>query len=498
MGDYLSVLRRRKLLISTLTLLGLGMALFYSMAIATPIYTSQSQVLVRPVLNDPFDASAAAADKVLNMGTERELVKSDSVAMKVKERLNISDSISKLHRRLGVQVLGSTQILSISFNAPSKVKARQTAQAFAESYLELKRELSTQARDRRQSGIEAALRPVADQITEAQRSLATSPPGSSASAEADARLKSLHDQAAPYLSDLASVRSIDPEVGGAMVSPANLPNRASSPRPKFNALLGAFFGFFIGLLLAFFRDRTDGRLRGRSDLEEHLRAPVLATVPRTRRNGRAVPTLVTMQHPNSPASEAYRALRTRMLVMAERREMKTIMVASPSGEDGKTAIAANLAVSLAQVGKRVVLLSADLRKSMVHQYFGLDNDRGLSNVLSGEMPPWEAVQEPAGMERLWVFGSGPTPLQPTELLQSDLMKELLAERRKVADFVIIEAPPALDTADCLALAPLVDGIVLVADARSTSRDEVALVREQFDQVGGQVVGSVLSNANGHR
>jgi protein-tyrosine kinase len=187
-----------------------------------------------------------------------------------------------------------------------------------------------------------------------------------------------------------------------------------------------------------------------------------------------------------------------MMVMAERRDLKTVMVASPTGEDGKTAIAANLAVSLAQVGKRVVLLSADLRHSKVHQYFGLDNERGLSNVLAGEMPPWEAVQEPPGMERLWVFGSGPTPAQPAELLQSELMRELLAERRKVADFVIIEAPPALDAADCLALAPLVDGILVVADARHTGRDEVAQVRDQFDQVGGQVLGAVLSNANGLR
>jgi non-specific protein-tyrosine kinase len=234
------------------------------------------------------------------------------------------------------------------------------------------------------------------------------------------------------------------------------------------------------------------------DLEEQLRAPVLATVPRTRRNGRAAPTLVTMQHPHSPASEAYRALRTRMLVMAERRGMKTIMVASPTGEDGKTAIAANLAVSLSQVGKRVVLLSADLRKSSVHTYFGLDNERGLSNVLAGEMPPWEAVQEPPGLERLWVFGSGPTPAQPAELLQSELMRELLAERRKVADFVIIEAPAALDASDCLALAPLVDGILVVADAKHTGREEIALVREQFEQIGGEVLGAVLSNASGRR
>ena len=113
---------------------------------------------------------------------------------------------------------------------------------------------------------------------------------------------------------------------------------------------------------------------------------------------------------------------------------------------------------------------------------------------AGQMPPWEAVQEPPGVERLWVFGSGPVPAQPAELLQSDLMRELLAERRKVADFVIIEAPAALNASDCLALAPLVDGILVVADAKHTDRDEVEQVRIQFEQVGGQVVGAVMSNA----
>src|SRR5207237_7696852 len=170
---------------------------------------------------------------------------------------------------------------------------------------------------------------------------------------------------------------------------------------------GAVAGLILGVALVFCRDRVDNRLRGRVDLEEYLRAPVLATVPRTRRNGRTAPTLVTMGHPNSPASEAYRALRTRMLVMAERQGLKTIMVASPTGEDGKTAIAANLAVSLAQVGKRVVLLSADLRGSKVHQYFVPGNERCPPNGLAGEMPPREAVQAPAGLERLSVFGSGP-------------------------------------------------------------------------------------------
>ena len=499
MGDYLSVIRRRKVLIAVSTLIGLGLALFYSVVVATPKYSSEADVQVRPVSTEVIPSNL---DRLVNMGTERELARSDDVAQLTKNRLDKlgwTESLGKIKNRLGVSVLGSTQILSIGCSADNRLRAQQCAQAFAESYLEFKKTDATATRDATRANVQTALAPIQEKITDAQNRLAAVPPGTPQQNQAEAVLKALEDEATPYRSQLAELNAIDTNNPGTIVSPANRPTAASSPKPKTNGLMGAFFGFFLGLLVAFGRDRVDGRLRGRTDLEEHLRAPVLATVPRTRRTGsRVTPTLVTMQHPHSPASEAYRALRTRMMVMAERQGMKTIMVASPTNEDGKAAIAANLAVALSQIGKRVVLMSADLRKSNVHQYFGLDNERGLSNVLAGEMPPWEAVQEPAGLERLWVFGSGPTPAQPGELLQSDLMRELLAERRKVADFVIIEAPAALDASDCLALAPLVDGIIVVADARQTARDDVSLVREQFEQVGGIVLGAVLSNASSSR
>lgn len=495
MGDYLSVLRRRKMLIAVTTLAGLALALFYSVVLATPTYVSGADVQVRPVSTEIVPDNL---DRLVNMGTEREIARSDDVAALAKEKLGWDDSVSELKDKLTVTVLGSTQILSLACSETTRLRAQQCADAFADSYLEFKKQDATATRDATRTNVAAALKAINDQIAVAQERLVGAPVNSPQQAQIESVLRNLDDEAAPYRAQMAELNSLDVNNPGTIVSPANRPGAAASPQPKLNAMAGAFFGFFLGILIAFARDRVDGRLRGRHDLEEHLRAPVLATVPRTRRNGRAAPTLVTMQHPHSPASEAYRALRTRMMVMADRREMKTIMVASPTGEDGKSAIAANLAVSLSQVGKRVVLLSADLRNSNVHTYFGLDNERGLSNVLAGEMPPWEAVQEPPGLERLWVFGSGPTPAQPAELLQSDLMRELLAERRKVADFVIIEAPAALNASDCLALAPLVDGILVVADAKHTGREEVALVREQFEQVGGQVLGAVLSNAHSAR
>ena len=492
MTDYISVLRRRKFLIAVMTLAGLALALVHSTAIATPTYVSKALVEVRPITDTLTDVRP---DQVINMGTQRELALSNDVASLAAESLKWKGELSDLKRKVSVAVRGSTQILEVSCRDKQRLGAQECANSFANSYLEFKKKDASDASANAKRRVEANLAPIQARVNEVLIRLATAPENSPAQAEAQALLGNLEAQAEPYHAKLATLNALDVDNPGSIVSPATKPGSAASPKPKTNGIMGAFFGFFVGLLVAFARDRMDGRLRGRADLEEHLRAPVLATVPRTRRTGRGAPTLVTVQHPHSPASEAYRSLRTRVMVMADRHGMKTFMVASPSGEDGKTAIAANLAVSLAQVGKRVVLLSADLRRSQVHTYFGLDNERGLSNVLAGEMPPWEAVQEPAGLERLWVFGSGPTPAAPGELLQSDLMRELLAERRKVADFVIIEAPAALDASDCLALAPMVDGILVVADAKYTDRLEVAMVRDQFEQVGGHVVGAVLSNAS---
>ncbi|MGH9040813.1 MAG: Wzz/FepE/Etk N-terminal domain-containing protein, partial [Acidimicrobiia bacterium] len=376
MGDYISVIQRRKVLIAAMTLAGLVLALFYSVILATPTYVSHAEVEVKPIAFDIF--GGLNLDREINMGTERELARSDSVAVLAKEKLDTDKSISALTEKVTVSAVGSTQVLAIDCSASTRLGAQECAKAFSEAYIDHRRAQATAQRDNGRANIEAALNPINTAIVQAQQRLAAVPPASPQEAEAEAVLRGLEDQASPYRDKLAQFNTLDVSNPAFVVSPANRPGAASSPKPKTNALMGGFFGFFLGLLVAFGRDRVDGRLRGRVDLEEQLRAPVLATVPRTRRNGRSAPTLVTMQHPHSPASEAYRALRTRMLVMAERRGMKTIMVASPTGEDGKTAIAANLAVSLSQVGKRVVLLSADLRKSSVHTYFGLDNERGLS------------------------------------------------------------------------------------------------------------------------
>jgi len=201
---------------------------------------------------------------------------------------------------------------------------------------------------------------------------------------------------------------------------------------------------------------------------------------------------VTREQPKSAVAEAYRTLRTSISFLAAQRGLKVLMITSPAAGEGKTTTAANLALVLADAGKRVVLVSADLRKPRIHRFFGIQNEIGLSSVLAEEIQPWEAILDP-GVENLRVLLSGPVPSRPAELLQSDQMGEVLAGLREVADYVIIDTAPMLVVADALALGPLVDGVLFVADSDHTSRSAVAHSREQLEQVGAVVIGSVLNN-----
>ncbi|MDP9299900.1 MAG: CpsD/CapB family tyrosine-protein kinase, partial [Actinomycetota bacterium] len=225
----------------------------------------------------------------------------------------------------------------------------------------------------------------------------------------------------------------------------------------------------------------------------HLGAPVLAVVPRVpgwKKKGDTK--LISVEQPKASVAESYRTLRTSVLFAAAQRGLKTIMVTSPTAGEGKTTTAANLAVVLADAGKRVILVSSDLRKPRIHKFFGLSNDAGLSSVLAGEVKPWEALADP-GREHLRVMSSGPVPAHPAELLQSEQMGELVEELREVADFVILDTAPVLLVADALALAPLVDGVLFVVDAETTHRGAVVQARESLEQVGAPLIGSVLNN-----
>ncbi len=215
----------------------------------------------------------------------------------------------------------------------------------------------------------------------------------------------------------------------------------------------------------------------------------------------AVGPVVTYRYPRSPAAEAYRMLRTSLSFLAPQEGLRTILVTSAGMGEGKTVTAANLAVALAQAGRQVLLIDADLRLPGLGNLFGVPQAVGLSNVLVRAAGASEAVAltEVPGVDLL---PSGPVPPNPAELLARSDFEALLAAFKREYDRIVIDTPPVLTVSDATTIAGMVDGVLLVAEAGITRREALADAKKALEQVGGRVVGVVLNKmartaAGGH-
>jgi capsular exopolysaccharide synthesis family protein len=486
--EYLSILWVRKWSIIIVTLLVVGAALAFS-ARQVPMYASDSRFLVKPASISGETPPSAS----VTMETEKELLSSTPVAEIVADRADIEGEPRSLLASLEVEVVPGTEILLIRYESPDPGRARDLANHFARGYAQFRREELLKELEAVSQSIREKLEQAQIDYKQALSEAEGLPPESPERAGPEAEASAIQSQITAYEQDLNElVDKSDLQVGN-VIQLAFLPAEPISPDYVRNGLLALVMGLLLGMGIAFLRERLDDRLRGRADLEGHIGAPVLAVVhkvPSWRRRGETP--VITLTEPRSASSEAYRTLRTSLLFAASQRDAKTLLVASPHAGEGKTATSANLAVVLAQARKRVLLISADLRKPRLHRFFDIPNDIGLTSVLIGEAKPWEAEAD-LGMEHLKVVPSGTVRGNPAELLGSDAMGRLLAQFRDVADFVILDSAPALVVADALTLAPFVDAALFVADAEHTTRSAVIHARNQLEQVNATVIGAVLNN-----
>ncbi len=490
-GQYAGVLLRRKRLIGICVLVGILLAGAYTL-LAPKSYRSKAVVEVKPVDVNLADIATSGLDKALSMANEQQVASSQDVASQAASTIGWTGTPQSLLKHVSVQNPTDTQLLEITFSAGSGLEAQRGAAAMAAAYIDYRR---TQAQDyvsHQEDALNADIAKLNGEINAALQQARTS---KDKSVDQEAQQTKAQDLQAISIDKgkLADLGSINTNPGQVIASP-NDPNGQSSPRPKLDLAFGAFLGLIVGVGWALVDDRLDESLRGRDDLEETMGLPVLAAIPKVQSwTTRDSIKLVAIQEPRSPSAEAYRTLRTNVMVAAARHDVKTILISSALEGEGKSTTAANLAVVLAQSGKRVVLVSADMRKPRLHEFFGLENDRGLAEILSHKMPAWEGLQE-SGVENLWIFTSGQVADAPAELLTSDRMIDFISERREVVDFIVIDSPPLLAVADGLELAARVDGVLYVADAEHTPRGALKEARRQLEWVGARVLGAVLNSA----
>ncbi|MGB9868285.1 MAG: CpsD/CapB family tyrosine-protein kinase [Bacillota bacterium] len=203
------------------------------------------------------------------------------------------------------------------------------------------------------------------------------------------------------------------------------------------------------------------------------------------------PLLVTYHHPKSPVSEAFRTLRTSLHFTSPGSQLRLLAVTSAGPEEGKSTVAANLAIALAQAGNRVLIVDSDLRKPVQHKLFQVPASPGVTNVLVDGLPVEKATVD-LSIEGLSLLPSGPIPPNPSELLGSGPMENLLKECTTRFAYVLLDTPPVLSVADTMVVCSRLDGVILVVRAGVTRTDMVREAKEMIEQARGKIVGVVLN------
>ena len=296
-----------------------------------------------------------------------------------------------------------------------------------------------------------------------------------------------------------------------VVDVARTPTSPIAPNVHRNLVLGLFVGLGLGIGLAWLLESLDNTVRNLEEVGAISTLPALATIPlQLSKNGHSrkllratgeekpgSPSLVTYSRPKSEVAEAYRALRTSILLSAFGAPPKVILVTSASPQEGKTTISANSALVLAQRGSRVLLLDADLRRPGIDKLFGLKSRGGLSTLISGVDKVEDVVVPFAEVPNLWILPAGPVPPQPAELLSSAVMKDYIARWRNEFDHVIIDTPPCLSVTDAVVLSPEADRVILVARSGQTTKVALRRACDLLLQVNARIMGIVLNALSVH-
>ena len=301
-----------------------------------------------------------------------------------------------------------------------------------------------------------------------------------------------------------------------IVDLAELPSEPIASGKTRKMALGLILGLIVGVGLAVVIDGMNTSIRRRDDLEKMLNVPGLAVIPRflpseTRgqklsrvlpgksRNGtngnraaQRAQGLVTVHDARSSSAEAYRTLRTNLIFSQAVQTLRTLVVTSPAPSEGKTTTAANLAVSFAQQGMRVLLVDCDLRRSRIHKMFGVPREPGMTELILGQQDI-DSVARETSVPGLYILPSGILPPNPSELLGGDRMRKTLASLSEAFDLIVIDTPPLLAASDAAILATITDGVVLVVRAGVTEVEAGQQAIAQLQSVGARVVGAVLND-----
>jgi capsular exopolysaccharide synthesis family protein len=395
----------------------------------TPLYVAHTQLFVSTT--DSATSSAVLSGSEFSRQRVQSyalLLTGEDLAQRVVERLQLDVTASQLAAQVSATPITDTVVIDVAVTDPDPARAEQIAEAVGAEFPPLADELETPA-----SGDGS---PVRVTVTDA------------------------------------------PEV----------PQQPASPKVKRNVGLGAAAGLLVGAALAVLRVRLDRSVRTPAEAADVAGAPVVGLIRREDR----LQTIHTIDRglPGRTV-EDYRCLRTNLQRLDEAQTPRVIMVSSAGPSEGKTTAVLNLAIALAEGGRRVTVVEADLRSPRITDYLGMVGDVGLTDVLTGRAELDDGLQR-YGSGRMYVVAAGPVPSNPGELLASSQMAAVLVKLRGQSDVVLVDAPPVLSVADATDLSIMADGVLLVVRYGGTRKDQLVAAAATLERAGATMLGVILN------
>ena len=512
---YWAIIRRWWYLILATTVLAAVAALVVSLNM-TPIYKATAQVRIQqassPGSVDTY-SDIIASERLAR--TYAKLMIARPVLEQALAELGLTDvvDVEELSERVSANPVRDTTLVEVSVEDPDPTRAVQLANIIPQVFARQNEALQRSRFEESKRNLQNQLRTLEEELAQVQQQLADLRSREDADpAEVlrlEAQVTSLQTSYANLLRQFEEVRLAEAQaVDTIVLSEPAVEARKVRPKVLLNTLLAAILGLMVGVGAVFLREYLDDTVKGPDEVERLYQVPVLAGIPEapsssTEDAGQSedvtgssrkdeVPPVVVHREATTPAAEAFRVLRTNLQFASVDSEARTLMITSPEPQEGKSFVAANLAVALSEMGQRVLLIDGDLRRPRQHKIFHLPRNVGLSTALLAPLEEVDTHIHETAFEGLYVMPRGPEVPNPTELLGSQRMRALMAYLAQKWDAVILDTPPVLIGADAAIASRLVSGVLLVCRAGTTRHPALQQALKELERVNARIFGMVMN------
>jgi capsular exopolysaccharide synthesis family protein len=466
-----------------------------------PMYEAQAKLLVDPSGNGQSDYNTILSAERMTKTYEK-LVKNRQVLEHVVTNLSLPFSTDVLSGMISAKADGDTQLLIVSVADTEPERAAQIANEVAEQFAAYVRDTSSSSSGETLAQLNTAIAEIETKMDETEAEIAeleTGPDANSATVEDQlATLNATLDQYGTTHATLIITRSetqvrqaitVDPVK---VFEPAFAPSAPFAPQLMVNLVLAIIAGGIVSTGVILLLEYLDNTVKVTADFTTLIGGPLLAAINIVPKLAPGRKQLFVLDQPKGTAAEAIRLLRTNIEFASATREIATLGITSPNPGEGKSTVAANLAVTLAQAGFVTALIDADLRRPTQHRLFETGNERGLSTLLTMDERPWSWAARDTRVPNLSVIPAGPLPPNPADLLSLERLRQILAEMRTTFDVIVVDTPPVLAVSDPLIIAAHVDGMIVVTNGGKTRLDALKRTSQTLQRGAIRVIGVVIN------